>query len=112
MVRSAYVALYKAVMNINEDGCRPHGWHGFDGDRCIKRDTLTERTFRFGEEIKNTTEKAKYDKFGIRKAVKLIQTINDKIDALKQKLLKISLYQVQGAMLRSKVRWHQYGEKI
>ena len=22
-------------MNINEDGRRPHGWHGRDGDRCI-----------------------------------------------------------------------------
>ena len=28
-------------MNINEDGRRPHGWHGLDGDRCIERDTPT-----------------------------------------------------------------------
>ena len=41
MAQSAYVALYKAVMNINEDGRQPHGWHGLDGDRCIKRDTPT-----------------------------------------------------------------------
>ena len=41
-LNGAYVALYKAVMNINEDGRRPHGWHGLDGDRCIKRDTPTE----------------------------------------------------------------------
>ena len=41
MVRSTYEALYKVVMNINEDGCRPHGWHGLDGDQCIKRDTPT-----------------------------------------------------------------------
>ena len=44
MARSVYVALYKAVMNINEDSCRPHGWHGLDGDRCIKRDTPTKTT--------------------------------------------------------------------
>ena len=41
MARSAYVALYKAVMNINEDGRRPHGWHGLEGNRWIKRDTPT-----------------------------------------------------------------------
>ena len=35
------MALYKAVMNINEDGRWPHGWHSLDGDRCIKRDTPT-----------------------------------------------------------------------
>ena len=23
-------------MNINECGCRPHGWLGLDGDRCIR----------------------------------------------------------------------------
>ena len=28
-------------MNINEDGGWPHGWHGLDGDRCIKCDTPT-----------------------------------------------------------------------
>ena len=42
MVRSAYVALYKAVMNINEDGRQPYGWHGLEGDRWIKRDTPTK----------------------------------------------------------------------
>ena len=42
MARSAYVALYKAVMNINEDGHRPHGWHGLEGDRWIKRETPTD----------------------------------------------------------------------
>ena len=42
MVQSTYVALYKAVMNINEDGHWPHGWHGLDGDRCMKRDTPIE----------------------------------------------------------------------
>ena len=41
MAQSAYVALYKVVMNINEDGHQPHGWHGLDGDQCIKRDTPT-----------------------------------------------------------------------
>ena len=41
MGQSAYEALYKVVMNINEDGHWPHGWHGLDGDRCIKRDTPT-----------------------------------------------------------------------
>ena len=41
------MALYKAVMNINEDGRRPHGWHGLDGDWCIKRDTPTVFTFLF-----------------------------------------------------------------
>ena len=41
MVRSAYVALYKAVMYINEDGHWPHGWHGLESDRWIKRDTPT-----------------------------------------------------------------------
>ena len=45
MVRSAYVALYKAVMNINEDGCQPHGWHSLEGDRWIKRDTPTALIF-------------------------------------------------------------------
>ena len=42
MARSTYVALYKAVMNINEDGRRPHGWHDLEGDRWIKRDTPTD----------------------------------------------------------------------
>ena len=28
-------------MNINEDGHQPHGWHGFDGDQCIKCDSPT-----------------------------------------------------------------------
>ena len=42
MVQSAYVALYKAAMNVNEDGHWPHGWHSLDGDRCIKCDTLTQ----------------------------------------------------------------------
>ena len=23
-------------MNINECGCRPYGWLGLDGDRCIR----------------------------------------------------------------------------
>ena len=41
MAQSAYVALYKAVMNINEERRWPHGWHGLDGDRCINRDTPT-----------------------------------------------------------------------
>ena len=41
MARSTYVALYKAVMNINEDSRRPHGWHGLEGNRWIKRDTPT-----------------------------------------------------------------------
>ena len=41
MVQSAYVALYKVVMNINEDSHWPHGWHSLDGDWCIKRDTPT-----------------------------------------------------------------------
>ena len=45
MVQSAYVALYKAVMNINEDGRQPHGWHGLEGDRWIKRDTPTLRNY-------------------------------------------------------------------
>ena len=35
------MALYKAAMNINEDGHWPHGWHGFEGDRWIKCDTPT-----------------------------------------------------------------------
>ena len=39
--RSAYEALYKGLVNTDEDGRWPHGWHGLDGDRCIKRDTLT-----------------------------------------------------------------------
>ena len=42
MARSAYVALYKAVMNINEDGHQPHGWHGLEGNQWIKCDTPTE----------------------------------------------------------------------
>ena len=42
MVRSAYVALYKAFMNINEAGRQPHGWHGLEDNRWIKRDTPTE----------------------------------------------------------------------
>ena len=41
MAQSAYMALYKTVMNINEDGRRPHGWHGLEGDRWIKRDSPT-----------------------------------------------------------------------
>ena len=41
MARSAYVALYKAVMNINEDGHQPHGWHSLEGNRWIKCDTPT-----------------------------------------------------------------------
>ena len=41
MVQSTYEALYKGLMNINEDCCQPHGWHGLDGDRCIKHDTPT-----------------------------------------------------------------------
>ena len=41
MVRSAYEALYKVVMNINEDSHWPHGCHSLDGDRCIKHDTPT-----------------------------------------------------------------------
>ena len=44
-------------------------------------------------------------------AVRLIQAINNKIDSLTQKLQKISLYRAQGAILWSKVRWHQQGEK-
>ena len=44
MARSIYVALYKAVMNINEAGHRPHGWHSLEGDRWIKRDTPTPMT--------------------------------------------------------------------
>ena len=28
-------------MNINEDGRRPHEWHGLEGDRWIMRDTPT-----------------------------------------------------------------------
>ena len=32
-------------MNINEDGCRPYGWHDLDGHRCIKRDTPTPTCF-------------------------------------------------------------------
>ena len=44
------MALYKAVMNINEDGHWPHGWHGLDGDQCIKRDTPTKDTVNpFGQ---------------------------------------------------------------
>ena len=41
MARNAYKALYKGLMNINEDGRPPHGWHGLDGDQGIKRDTPT-----------------------------------------------------------------------
>ena len=41
MARSAYVALYMAVMNINEAGHWPHGWHGLEGNLWIKRDTPT-----------------------------------------------------------------------
>ena len=41
MARSAYMALYKAVMNINEDGRWPHEWHGLEGYLWIKRDTPT-----------------------------------------------------------------------
>ena len=44
MVQSTYETLYKGLMNINEDGCPPYGWHGLDGDRCIKRDTPTPYT--------------------------------------------------------------------
>ena len=43
-------------MNINEDGRRPHGWHGLEGNRWIKRDTPTYRimisilfTYNIGE---------------------------------------------------------------
>ena len=42
MARSAYVALYKAVMNINEDACWHHGWHGLEGNWWLKRDTPTD----------------------------------------------------------------------
>ena len=28
-------ALYRVLMNINECGCRPYGWLGLDGNRCI-----------------------------------------------------------------------------
>ena len=45
MARSAYETLYKGLMNINEDGCWPYGWHSLDGDWCIKRDTPTKRWF-------------------------------------------------------------------
>ena len=31
-----YEALYKVLMNINECGCRPYGWLGLDGNRCIR----------------------------------------------------------------------------
>ena len=30
------VALYRVLMNINECGCRPYGWLGLDGNRCIR----------------------------------------------------------------------------
>ena len=62
------MALYKAVMNINEDSHRPHGWHGLDGDRCIKRDTPTKvkqftPPFKIGishgQEKSNTVEYAR-----------------------------------------------------
>ena len=43
MAHSAYMTLYKVVMNINEDSRRPHGWQGLEGDRCIKRDTPTDK---------------------------------------------------------------------
>ena len=29
-------ALYRVLMNINECGCRPYGWLGLDGNRCIR----------------------------------------------------------------------------
>ena len=45
------MALYKVVMNINEDGCRPHGWHGLDGDRCIKHDTPTNALLKISVQV-------------------------------------------------------------
>ena len=30
------VALYRVLMNINQCGCRPYGWLGLDGNRCIR----------------------------------------------------------------------------
>ena len=44
-------------------------------------------------------------------AIKHIQEINYAIDKIKLELQKISLYRAQGAILRSKVRWIEEGEK-
>ena len=44
-------------------------------------------------------------------AVRDIQKTNDSIDSVLLELKKITLYQAQGAIIRSKVRWHELGEK-
>ena len=43
-------------------------------------------------------------------AIHLIEKVNGKIDECKEKLRKMSMYEVQGAMLRSKVKWIQEAE--
>ena len=53
MARSTYVALYKAVMNINEDSRQPHGWHSLEGDRCIKHDTPTHNILKDTHHVVN-----------------------------------------------------------
>ena len=35
MAGRQHVALYRVLMNINQCGCRPYGWLGLDGNRCI-----------------------------------------------------------------------------
>ena len=43
-------------------------------------------------------------------AIKMIEKINEKIDPIKENLEKMSASAVQGAIMRSKVNWTQYGE--
>ena len=43
--------------------------------------------------------------------ITIIQKTNEKIDKIKKQLEKESQYLTQAAMLRSKVRWTQFGEK-
>ena len=44
-------ALYRVLMNINECGCRPYGWLGLDGNRCIR---VIPRHIRFCQNFPKT----------------------------------------------------------
>ena len=57
-------ALYRVLMNINECSCRPYGWLGLDGNRCIR---VIPRQLVEAPRRERTNLSNKPDKYGWKK---------------------------------------------
>ena len=77
----------------------------------IKAKERKQNKNRLEKRLKTLQKKLNMINLKSDNAVRDIQKTNDSIDSVLLELKKITLYQAQGAIIRSKVRWHELGEK-